>query len=202
MVSSIYDTCSTSSIFPLAAERMPASRIAMAFRLNCISSVPRACPSRSARPARRGLFPDQPLGKHSPVAAVIQHGPASGCRLVPPQGHALFLHKPWVTEGWLGPVHLALGHVRTHNGYEEWAILSDQPNDLKSFDEFGLRFDIERNFLDDKSAGFQLILYTLPTHPARCRPTRTSCPGTARRLQRPGGGRPGRPPGCVAIRPA
>jgi hypothetical protein len=27
---------------------------------------------------------------------------------------------------------------------------------LHTFDEYGLRFDLEENFLDDKSAGFQL----------------------------------------------
>ncbi len=77
-------------------------------------------------------------------------------RLMPAKGKALFLHKVWVTDRQFGPVHLALGHVQTRNGYEEWAILSDDPTDLHTFDEYGLRFDLEENFLDDKSAGFQL----------------------------------------------
>lgn len=84
------------------------------------------------------------------------HKGATVGELMPEKGHALFLHKIWITEKWFGPVHLALGHVQTRNGYEEWAILSDEPTSLKTFDEFGLRFDIEENFLDDKSAGFQL----------------------------------------------
>jgi hypothetical protein len=46
--------------------------------------------------------------------------------------------------------------VQTQHGYEEWAIVSDDPTDLHTFDEYGLRFDLEENFLDDKSAGFQL----------------------------------------------
>jgi len=77
-------------------------------------------------------------------------------RLMPANGQALFLHKVWLTDRQFGPVHLALAHVQTRNGYEEWAILSDDPTDLHTFDEYGLRFDLEENFLDDKSAGFQL----------------------------------------------
>lgn len=76
--------------------------------------------------------------------------------LMPTQGHALFLHKVWLTKRSFGPIHLALAHIQTSDGYEKWAILSDEPTDLNTFDEFGLRFDIEENFLDDKSAGFQL----------------------------------------------
>lgn len=77
-------------------------------------------------------------------------------RLMPAKGQALFLHKVWITDRWFGPVHLALAHVQTPDGFEEWAILSDEPTGLNTLDEFGLRFDIEENFLDDKSAGFQL----------------------------------------------
>jgi len=77
-------------------------------------------------------------------------------RLMPTKGKALFLHKIWITDRQFGPVHLALAHVQTRNGYEEWAILSDDPTGLRTFDEYGLRFDLEENFLDDKSAGFQL----------------------------------------------
>lgn len=77
-------------------------------------------------------------------------------RLMPAKGKALFIHKVWITDRQFGPVHLALAHVQTRNGFEEWAILSDDPTDLRTFDEYGLRFDLEENFLDDKSAGFQL----------------------------------------------
>ena len=37
-----------------------------------------------------------------------------------------------------------------------WYVLSDAPTASKTFEEYGLRFDIEENFLDDKSNGFQL----------------------------------------------
>jgi len=76
--------------------------------------------------------------------------------LMPKAGQALFIHRVWLTKHWLGPVHLALAHVQTPKGFEQWAIVSDEPTDLHTLDEFGLRFDIEENFLDDKSAGFQL----------------------------------------------
>lgn len=76
--------------------------------------------------------------------------------LMPEKGQALFLQRVWLTKHWFGPLHLALAQVQTKNGFEQWAIASDEMPSLKTFDEFGLRFDIEENFLDDKSAGFQL----------------------------------------------
>jgi hypothetical protein len=77
-------------------------------------------------------------------------------RLIPAKGQALFLHKVWLTKQRFGPVYLALAHAQTPDGYEKWAILSDEPTDLQTFNEYGLRFNIEENFLDDKSGGFQL----------------------------------------------
>lgn len=77
-------------------------------------------------------------------------------RMMPAKGHVLFVHKALMTEKQCGPWYLALAHVQTRNGYEQWAILSDEPTDLHTFDEYGLRFCIEENFLDDKSGGFQL----------------------------------------------
>ena len=51
-------------------------------------------------------------------------------------------------------MHLAL--ARRKDGKAEWLVVSDEPTDLQTFEEYGLRFDIEENFLDDKSNGFQL----------------------------------------------
>lgn len=76
--------------------------------------------------------------------------------LVPAQGEIRLLHTIQVTERRFGPVHLVLAHVRTAKGYELWALISDRPTSLETLDEYALRFDIEENFLDDKSAGFQL----------------------------------------------
>src|SRR5437660_12863534 len=47
--------------------------------------------------------------------------------------------------------------AKLHLGSEEyWYVISDEAAELKTFEEYGLRFDIEENFLDDKSNGFQL----------------------------------------------
>jgi hypothetical protein len=69
-------------------------------------------------------------------------------------GKALFWHHVYITTNRYGPVHLALG--RPKNNKEYWFVVSDEPTELKTFEEDGLRFDIEENFLDDKSNGFQL----------------------------------------------
>lgn len=74
-------------------------------------------------------------------------------RIKPKAGEAHFLHNVTITAERFGPVHLALAKLR--DSREEWLIASDQPTSLESFDEYGLRFDIEENFLDDKSNGFQ-----------------------------------------------
>ena len=39
---------------------------------------------------------------------------------------------------------------------EFWAIVSDEKTILKTFEEFGLRFDIEEGFLDDQSSGWNV----------------------------------------------
>ena len=69
-------------------------------------------------------------------------------------GQARFWHNVTITAQRFGPVHLAL--ARPRGGTECWFVVSDEPTDLETFDEYGLRFDIEENFLDDKSNGFQL----------------------------------------------
>lgn len=77
-------------------------------------------------------------------------------RLMPPKGEIHLYQVAQVTERRFGPVSLALGHFRTPNGYEQWALLSDQATGLETFDHYALRFEIEESFLDDKSAGFQI----------------------------------------------
>lgn len=76
--------------------------------------------------------------------------------LMPATGGARFFSHVWLTGRCYGPLHLALAYVQTKNGYEKWAIISDEPVGLHTFDDYGLRFDIEESFLDFKSAGFQL----------------------------------------------
>lgn len=69
-------------------------------------------------------------------------------------GQTEFWHDVQITQERFGNVHLAVG--RTLQSKERWVVISDQPTGLETFDEYGLRFDIEENFLDDKSNGFQL----------------------------------------------
>lgn len=71
-----------------------------------------------------------------------------------PPGRAIFLHHVYITAEHYGPVSLALAHHRA-NG-ERWYVVSDEPTSVSTFVEYGWRFDIEENFLDDKSNGFQL----------------------------------------------
>jgi hypothetical protein len=77
-------------------------------------------------------------------------------RLLPPKGQIHLFHVVQVTERRFGPVHLALAQVRTPKGCEPWVLISDRPTSLATLDEYALRFEIEENFLDDKSAGFHL----------------------------------------------
>ena len=75
-------------------------------------------------------------------------------RLSVARGQASFWHRVFITEKRYGPVHLAV--ARHRDSHEWWYVLSDESTDGKTFEEYGLRFDIEENFLDDKSNGFQL----------------------------------------------
>jgi len=70
------------------------------------------------------------------------------------QGQARFWHSVWITRDYYGPVHVALARPCGRPDY--WYIVSDEPTSPQTFTEYGLRFDIEENFLDDKSNGFQL----------------------------------------------
>jgi len=69
-------------------------------------------------------------------------------------GRALFLHNVAITAESGGPVSLAL--ARHSSTGEYWYIVRDEPTSVHTFTEYGRRFDIEENFLDDKSHGFQL----------------------------------------------
>ncbi len=84
------------------------------------------------------------------------HSRRTVAALMSPAGQARLFSHIWLTEQRFGPLHLALAYVQSQQAYRPWAIVSDEPVDLRTFDEYGLRFDIEENFLDDKSAGFQL----------------------------------------------
>jgi hypothetical protein len=82
------------------------------------------------------------------------HRPCKASCLSLARGEACFWHHVYMTKNRYGPVHLAL--ARRNDGKEYWLVVSDEPTGLKTFEESGWRFDIEENFLDDKSNGFQL----------------------------------------------
>jgi Transposase DDE domain len=88
-------------------------------------------------------------------------------RLSVARGHACFWHQVCVTEKRYGPVHLAV--ARPQSGNDFWYVLSDEPTDVTTLEEYGLRFDIEENFLDDKSNGFQLESSLIRSAPALTR---------------------------------
>lgn len=75
-------------------------------------------------------------------------------KLCPPKGAAHFYEGISILGAKRGSLHLALGNPEDSDA--PWYIISDQPTDLTTFEEYGLRFDIEENFLDDKSNGFQI----------------------------------------------
>ena len=69
-------------------------------------------------------------------------------------GHIRCWQEVKITDYGFGPVHLAV--ARPLGSDEYWYVISDESTDVKTVEEYGLRFDIEENFLDDKSNGFQL----------------------------------------------
>jgi hypothetical protein len=82
--------------------------------------------------------------------------------LSPPVGHAYFFHHVAILGTEIGPLYLALACPEEQPD-DPWYIVSDEPTDVKTFDEYGLRFDIEETFLDEKSGGFQLESSELAT---------------------------------------
>ncbi len=63
-------------------------------------------------------------------------------------------HNITLTGQHFGSVHVALG--RPTDGLEQWQVVSDEPTSVKTFTEYGARFQIEEGFLDEKSGLFDL----------------------------------------------
>jgi hypothetical protein len=93
-------------------------------------------------------LPDQP------VAAVRD--------LCPPAGESRFFQHVALLGAAVGPVHLALAAL-VDSPDDPWFVASDEPTDAKTLGEYGLRFDIEESFLDEKSGGFQIQTSELST---------------------------------------
>lgn len=83
-------------------------------------------------------------------------------------GEAILIHNVQIHKhDSLDSVHLAIAWESTSG--EHWYILSTEPTTLQTFREYGLRFTIEENFLDDKSNGFNLESSMLRSAPALSR---------------------------------
>ena len=68
------------------------------------------------------------------------------------KGRWVLIHNVEFSDKLIGPVHLALAWPR--GSKDKWAILSDEPTSRNTFEEYGKRFDIEEEFLDNKSGCF------------------------------------------------
>ncbi len=98
----------------------------------------------------------------STLVHLPQHKPCQIKELCPPVGHAYFFHNIAILGTAVGPVHLALACPQDQPDDPRY-VVSDEPTDLNTLDEYGLRFDIEESFLDEKSGGFQLQTSELAT---------------------------------------
>lgn len=82
------------------------------------------------------------------------HTPCKAASVTPACGKAIYWHNVSVTKQQVGPLHIAF--ARDPKSKMFWIVLSNTPTDPSTFQDYGLRFDIEESFLDDKSNGFQL----------------------------------------------
>ncbi|MFN8475916.1 MAG: hypothetical protein U0822_27320 [Anaerolineae bacterium] len=71
------------------------------------------------------------------------------------RGQAGFLHQVHLGNERYGPLNIALAWADGAKT-EPWYIATDQPADLTTLGDYGLRMDIDESFRDDKSGGFQL----------------------------------------------
>jgi hypothetical protein len=83
-------------------------------------------------------------------------------------GEVLLLHCVTLTKTQaLNRLHLAL--ARDPLSQQMWMVVSDQPTTLQTFREYGERFQIEEELLDEKSNGFQLERSEIRSAPALSR---------------------------------
>ncbi len=82
--------------------------------------------------------------------------------LCPPAGEKRFFQQVSILGAAVGPVSLALACLLEQPD-DPWFVASDEPTDARTLDEYGLRFDIEEAFLDEKSGGSQIHRSLLTT---------------------------------------
>ena len=83
-------------------------------------------------------------------------------QLRPAPGQAHFYHNVTIFGTAIGPVHLVVAQPADAPD-DPWYIASDELTSQQTLTEYGLRFDIEETFLDDKSGGFQVQTSELQT---------------------------------------
>jgi hypothetical protein len=89
-----------------------------------------------------------------PVAAIKD--------LRPPAGEVRFFQGVSILGTAIGPVHRALSCLLEHPD-DPWFVASSEPTTARTLEEYGLRFDIEELFRDEKSGGYQLHTSRLAT---------------------------------------
>jgi hypothetical protein len=82
--------------------------------------------------------------------------------LCPPAGEKRFFHEVSILGAAVGPVHLVLACLLDQPD-DPWFVVSNEPTNAQTLDEYGLRFDIEESFLDEKSGGYQIHTSELAT---------------------------------------
>ncbi len=82
--------------------------------------------------------------------------------LCPPAGERRFIEHVALLGTAVGPVHLALASL-VDQPDDPWFVVSDEPTNAETLDEYSLRFDIEESFLDEKSGGYQIHTSQLAT---------------------------------------
>jgi hypothetical protein len=70
-------------------------------------------------------------------------------------GQVGFLGKVRLGKERYGPIRVAMAWAEKPNA-EPWFIASDEPADYQTLADYGLRMEVEQEFRDDKSGGFQL----------------------------------------------
>lgn len=98
----------------------------------------------------------------STLVQVPHHATRAVEQLRPAAGQAHFYHNVTIFGTALGPLHLVVAQP-ADLPTDPWYIASDELTSQQTLEEYGLRFDIEENFLDDKSGGFQVQTSELQT---------------------------------------
>src|SRR6266487_4644001 len=82
--------------------------------------------------------------------------------LCPPAGEKRFFQNVSILGAAVGPVSLALACLLDQPD-DPWFVVSDEITNVQTLGEYGLRFDIEESFLDEKSGGYQIHTSELAT---------------------------------------